>query len=306
MKIIDRINRKIKLYVRRKINHKVAYEFSPTANGWKKYENPLIGGKGKGTYYDPFVRKIDDKYVMIVSHRDSKDIIRYDSTDGINWNDSAVILKHDKYPVCRASFVKKNNIWYLWYTVLAEKYEIAFAISNDGYHFENCESNPVIVPTLLLEKNAVMNPCVMFDDGIFKMWYAAGDKFEPDVLFYAESVDGINWEKENAPILAKSKHKYDCNKVGGCDVIKQNNRYLMFYIGYQNIDTARICKATSLDGKKWERCADNPIISPSRNTFDSDSVYKPTIVLEGDKELLWYNGRNNHVEVIGFAYKEGK
>lgn len=39
-------------------------------------------------------------------------------------------------------------------------------------------------------------------------------------------------------------------KIGGCHVIElSENELLMFYIGYQNLDVARICYAKSIDGK---------------------------------------------------------
>lgn len=80
----------------------------------------------------------------------------------------------------------------------------------------------------------------------------------------------------------------------------------MYYIGYQNVDVARICYATSKDGIQWNRSEDNLLISPSRNRFDSDACYKPAVVEHGGKQYLWYNGRHKHDEYIGLAIKELK
>lgn len=83
-----------------------------------------------------------------------------------------------------------------------------------------------------------MNPHVIYDikEKIYKMWYAAGDTFEPDVISYATSKDGIKWKKyKYNPIFIpnKNKNSLDSFKVGGCDVHKiSDNKYLMFYIGY--------------------------------------------------------------------------
>lgn len=137
------------------------------------------------------------------------------------------------------------------------------------------------------------------------MWYAAGDQFEPDVICYAESTDGVNWAKHmDNPIFEKSEEKYDQCKVGGCDILKENGKYYMFYIGYQNVDTARICIAESDDGVNgWIRCKDNPIISPEKNSWDADAVYKPTVVFNKKEKqlLLWFNGRKKNSEKIGMA-----
>lgn len=42
-----------------------------------------------------------------------------------------------------------------------------------------------------------MNPYVSYDENekIFKMWYTAGEKYEPDVLCNATSINGVNWNK---------------------------------------------------------------------------------------------------------------
>ena len=38
-------------------------------------------------------------------------------------------------------------------------------------------------------------PSVMFDEGIYKMWYSARDAGHYTSIGYAESSDGINWSK---------------------------------------------------------------------------------------------------------------
>lgn len=154
-----------------------------------------------------------------------------------------------------------------------------------------------------------MNPCVLWDDAdsVFKMWYSAGEKFEPDVLCLATSKDGINWEKHGQnPVFTHGIDKYDQCKVGGCDVVKVNGRYLQFYIGYENIDNARICVAESNDGIDWKRIKQNPILSPTKGAWDSDAVYKPSVCFDIKKNnaYLWYNGRKGHNEYIGLATKK--
>ena len=196
----------------------------------------------------------------------------------------------------------------MWYTGQSRNNSaIGIATSDDGIRFTRMQQKPILVPSEPYEKGSVTNPCVLWDkdEKIFKMWYAAGEQFEPDVLCYAESKDGINWERyANNPILEKSNEKYDQCKVGGCDILKENDRYYMFYIGYQNVDTARVCMAESNDGiHNWVRSMDNPVISPEKKSWDADAVYKPTVVLNKQKNklLMWYNGRKQNCERIGLA-----
>lgn len=314
MNIIEKIENRIKLDVRRALNRRTAYDYPPENDGWIKYGSPILGGEA-GTFYDPFVRRIDNHYIMIVSHRNTKSIVRCDSNDGIHWSNPVSVLKPNKESgwedrVNRACYWIKDGVWYLWYTGMNEKEaKIGLAVSKDGYSFKRYQQNPIIVPTESHEQGAVMNPCVLWDDAdfVFKMWYSAGEKFEPDVLCLATSKDGINWEKHGQnPVFTHGVDKYDQCKVGGCDVVKVNGRYLQFYIGYENIDNARICVAESYDGIDWKRIKQNPILSPTKGAWDSDAVYKPSVCFDIKKNnaYLWYNGRKGHNEYIGLATKK--
>lgn len=314
MNIIEKIENRIKLDVRRALNRRTAYDYPPENDGWIKYGSSILGGEA-GTFYDPFVRRIDNHYIMMVSHRNTKSIVRCDSNDGIHWSNPVSVLKPNKESgwedrVNRACYWIKDGVWYLWYTGMNEKEaKIGLAVSKDGYSFKRYQQNPIIVPTESHEQGAVMNPCVLWDDAdsVFKMWYSAGEKFEPDVLCLATSKDGINWEKHGQnPVFTHGIDKYDQCKVGGCDVVKVNGRYLQFYIGYENIDNARICVAESNDGIDWKRIKQNPILSPTKGAWDSDAVYKPSVCfgIKKNNAYLWYNGRKGHNEYIGLATKK--
>lgn len=312
-KLLYRIPREV-----RRINSKLhAYDFPPESDGWKKYGQPVLGGKREGTFFDPYVIFKNNQFEMYVSHRDTDSIKKYSSDDGVHWTNGVTVLTGQKdcgweERVNRASILEKDGLWYMWYTGQSkEKSMIGLAVSRDGIHFVRCEENPVLLPTEIYELQSVMNPCVIWDtsDKIFKMWYSAGEKYEPDVLCFATSIDGIHWRKYcNNPILKKSSHEYDKAKVGGCDVIKENGAYTMFYIGYQNVDNARICMAKSEDGVNWERLDTNPILAPSQKSWDSHAVYKPAVYFDeaNKKCYLWYNGRNRNQESIGFAYRKGE
>lgn len=94
-------------------------------------------------------------------------------------------------------------------------------------------------------------------------------------------------------------------KIGGCHVTELSNKELaMFYIGYQNLDVARICYAKSTDGKNWERSDNNLIISPTKGSWDSDAVYKPTVIMNDKMIYLWYNGRKNMTNFLVVQLKE--
>ena len=183
-------------------------------------------------------------------------------------------------------------------------------MSENGYKFIKYKNNPVLIPEKDYEKKSVMNPHVIYDnkEKIFKMWYAAGETYEPDVICYATSKNGIYWKKyKNNPIFVHNSEKssLDSFKVGGCDVHKiSNKKYLMFYIGYSDIHTARIFVAENRNGiNNWKR-RNNPIIKPNKGKFDSQACYKPSSFYNKNIKtwIIWYNGRNNNKEFIGVAF----
>jgi predicted GH43/DUF377 family glycosyl hydrolase len=310
-KLFLKINNKI-----RRVNSvRHAYDYPSENGGWRKFSRPVLGEKKEGIYFDPYVREWSNKFVMYVSFRNGGSIVRCDSEDGIFWTHPVEVLKGTgmgdwENVVNRASVIKKDDIWYMWYTGQdTRNSKIGLAISEDGIHFNRYKDNPVLVPEMQYEQQSVMNPCVLWDDdeNIFKMWYSAGQKYEPDVICYATSENGINWNKcKENPVLSKGTDEYDCVKVGGCDVLRAENGYQMFYIGYQNVDNARICLAESVDGIEWTRNKENPVLSASKDSWDAHAVYKPTVYYRKreQKWYLWYNGRKENDEYIGLARKE--
>ena len=292
------------------------FKYSNFVKEWKKdSNNPVLGNQNIGTVFDPYIMKDSDgKYRMYVSWRKNGSIAVTKSEDGKSWEELKEVLKSDKSTgwedaVNRASVIYKDNMYYMWYTGQAnEVSKIGYATSQDGYTFEK-KNGPVLIPEEEYEGQSVMNPYVMYDEQekIYKMWYAAGENYEPDVISYAISKDGINWTKySNNPIMEKNQNSksLDNYKVGACEVHKINNEYVMFYIGYTDINTARIFVAKSKDGvHNWKRYGKYPIVKPTISSFDSDACYKPTVIWneEDSMWMLWYNGRKDGDEYIGLA-----
>ena len=110
--------------------------------------------------------------------------------------------------------------------------------------------------------------------------------------------------------MTKNQEKeYERDRIGGCQIIPHPGLgYLVFYIGYRDINTACICAAFSKDGvTDFHRCKENPLVSPTAGEWDSDACYKPSALYDAEKKLwrIWYNGRSGGMEYIGVAEKRG-
>ena len=291
---------------------------------WIKYSgNPILGNKELGTCFDVnVVTGGAARYEMYFSWRPRRSSALVRSDDGVLWSpEPEICLTADpdsgwEDDLNRSCTVFKDGVWHMWYTGQSRNYTrsmIGYATSDDGVHFTRVVKEPVLVPETIYENQSVMNPYVRWDDGrgLWRMWYAAGETYEPNVLCYAESADGLRWTKwSRNPIFAHGGvGQWDCDRVGACEVHPlADGRWVMFYIGYSDIDTARIGYAVSPDGvTNWRRAPGNPIVSPTPGTWDACACYKPSVVCdaENNRWLLWYNGRNAHDEYIGHAIHNG-
>jgi predicted GH43/DUF377 family glycosyl hydrolase len=136
------------------------------------------------------------------------------------------------------------------------------------------------------------------------MWYSGGEISEPDAIGYATGKDGLHWEKYagNPVFSSDPSNSWEQAKVTACQVIKRKKDYLMFYIGFYDVNLARIGMAKSPDGiGNWVRYEGNPVIFPTPGEWDADACYKPYAIREKNRWMLWYNGRKGSLEQIGLA-----
>ena len=102
------------------------------------------------------------------------------------------------------------------------------------------------------ESAGTFNPAVIERGGKIIMLYRAQDQRGTSRLGYAESSDGIHFERKNEPVLSPSE-PYE--KDGGLEdprLVVFGDTYYLTYTGYNKTD-AQLCLATSKDLIHWER-----------------------------------------------------
>jgi predicted GH43/DUF377 family glycosyl hydrolase len=288
-----------------------------TASGWIKHEkNPVLGG-ALGTCFDVSLLREDKGYRMWFSWRPKKSIALVQSKDGLAWGKPTVVLGPNKASgwedeVNRPVVIKQGGLYRMWYTGQAKgKSWVGYATSTNGKTWKRASARPVLSPEKPWEKVAVMCPHVLHDEkaGLYRMWYSGGEQYEPDAIGYATSPDGLKWAKHDGnPIFRPSaKNSWEKDRVTGCQVIRHNGWHVMFYIGFEDKHNARIGLARSKDGiTDWQRHPANPLIRPGKGKWDADAVYKPYAIFDGQRWLLWYNGRKGDKEQIGVAFRKGE
>jgi predicted GH43/DUF377 family glycosyl hydrolase len=131
------------------------------------------------------------------------------------------------------------------------------------------QNNPILSPSMLpVIPNAVSHPCVLSDDGMYKMWFAAFNNSAVANIWYAVSNDGINWELgSNHSVLVPSSYWWDSQNVCSPRVIKDGNNYRMYYTGFADeYGEWDIGLATSSDGINWTKHGD-PVVNSDYNEF---------------------------------------
>jgi predicted GH43/DUF377 family glycosyl hydrolase len=285
--------------------------------GWEKYSgNPVMGGK-YGTCFDVSALKEGDTYRMWVSWRPKQSVALVESPDGIIWSEPPRIVlgplegSNWEQDMNRPVVIKRDDTYQMWYTGQAQEHSwIGYATSADGVTWKRMSARPVLSPDKPWEKVAVMCPDVIWDAEakLYRMWYSGGEQYEPDAIGYATSSDGLRWTKHDSNPIFKSDPTltWEQYKVTACQIVQDNGWYLMFYIGFRDIDHAQIGLARSKDGvSNWERLPANPIVQPDPGAWDHDACYKPYAILDGDRWLLWYNGRHGGLEQIGVVFHQG-
>lgn len=304
--------------------------------GWRRYEgNPVIGHE-LGECFDVTVLKQEGelRYRMYFSWRSKKSIAMVESEDGLKWTDPIIVLGPRpesgwENDVNRISVIYHDGLYRMWYSgqvcaeLVNEEHKfyineeeafswIGYATSEDGINW-NRRDKAVMKPTQKWERQSIMCPHVMWDEELrlYRMWYSGGGWFEPDAIGYAISPDGVQWTHyEGNPVLSKvPQNLWERERVSACQVTRFGDWYYMFYIGFEDIDKARINLARSRDGvTNWERHPENPILVGGRaGSWDCEAAYKPFAIYEKDKDrwIMWYNGRRAYVEQIGVALHDG-
>lgn len=296
-----------------------AHENAPqaeTSAGWVKCnQNPVLGS-ALGTCFDAALLKDGDVFRMWFSWRPKASIALVEGRDGVHWGEPEIVLGPEPSTgwedgINRPSVLKRPDGYHMWYTgQTKDRSWIGHATSPDGRAWTRTGRQPVVVPEEAWEKVAVMCPHVIWDETArsYRMYYSGGDQYEPNAIGLAVSRDGRVWEKhKDNPIFTPDANAlWERHKATACCVVPDGGWHLMFYIGFRDEHGAQIGLARSQDGvSAWERHPHNPIIRPGPNRWDGDAVYKPVVLLDGGRWLLWYNGRNGSMEQMGLAIHEG-
>lgn len=284
--------------------------------GWSKWVDNPVYGAGLGICFDVCVCPHADGLRLYFSWRPQR-TVALACGDGVRFGPPRLLLPPPADPAYHYNrlCVLPDGDGYRMYVTYQYNPEdearawsvIQTAYSPDGVTWGEPPVT-VLAPEAPWERQAVMCPSVLYEPERrgYRMWYSGGAQYEPDAIGYAESEDGIHFRKREEPVFRPDPGApWEQAKVTAGQVLRDGDGYRMFYIGFEDVDTARIGMAVSDDGLVWHRCPGNPILSPSAADWDRDACYKPYALRDEGGWRLWYNGRTGAAEQICLAVHPG-
>lgn len=210
------------------------------------------------------------------------------------------------------SVLFKDGNYMMWYSGNSGAWSstrIGQANSEDGIHWTQSTSNPVLLPGPAgsWDSEFVMTPGVIFQDGIYKMWYRGSNNPNGsggDGIGYATSTNGVNWTKYagNPVLTVGAAGSWDSGAIWSANVIEDGTTYRMWYTG-MDLVYFRVGYATSSDGIHWSKYASNPVlnIGSPPSCLDCNAVYYPHVINTGNSYQMWYSASNGGQNTIGRA-----
>ncbi len=185
------------------------------------------------------------------------------------------------------SVIYENNQYLMWFDGYDGVYfRIGFATSLDGKTWNN-------LPDPALNGSSFgkhyLEPFVLYDTNEYKMWFLAIDKQTNRTnIMYSTSQDGKVWSD---PIISLSpSQEWEINHLAHPHVIKEANKYVMYYNGESGNGVWKIGYALSSDGIHWEKYENNPIFIPQ--SHESPTVAGPFVFKNNNIYEMYYHSLN--------------
>ena len=177
--------------------------------------------------------------------------------------------------------------------------------SDGGRTFERFSRAPILDRTDLEPYNILTGPCVLVENGLWRMWYVSctgwiNEDLPSYNIKYAESDDGIHWRRNGHVCI--DFMSLDEHSLARPWVLKRGDRYCMWY-SYKG-EHYRIGYAESPDGLSWERMDDRAGIDVSSEGGDSVMVCTCCVFEHGKNLYMLYNGNDYGMHGVFLAMLE--
>ncbi len=297
---------------------------------WEK-KGIIFDPKGKfdwavHTALQPTPIILDDKAIRVYAgFRNEEGISRIGWID-FDINDPTKVLQYSYKPaldiglpgtfddngVVPTVIVKRGDELYLYYAGYQIVKNVRFlvlcglAISNDnGNTFKRYKNTPVLERTDTEFLFRVIHS-ILFEDGVWKVWYGAGSHFMNGDnktlpvydIRYMESKDGVVFPDKGEIAIQNGANEH---RVGRPYVVRRGDKYQMYFGASKISEIYRLAYAESRDGRNWKRKDEELDLVDSNDDFDSEMSAYPSVINVNNKTYMFYNGNEYGKHGIGLA-----
>ena len=261
---------------------------------------------GADNIYAPDIHEVSGQRVMWYGAQggDGHDrIFMAWSTNGAEWrkypsdsNPQPVLDRGSSNHVNDPSLVHVGGVWKMYYTDASslEDDRIWLAESSKLTGFVKKQEVLGIGPAGSWESLKVGRPAVLYEDGVYKMWYDGQDGKARHVGL-ATSTDGIHFTKHPSNPLVLNAGAIDVDKIGGVYVMLMEGQDGTYW-------------ATSVDGICW--VGRGKLFNRSGASYDAYGQVTPFLEVSGGKlRAVWFGGASVsswNKNRIGAAYAPGE
>lgn len=293
---------------------------------WVPYENePILSPSmqsekrgDNGNLYAPDVLLIDGKYRMWYGAQDQEghdQIHMATSDDGITWTKHGVVVpNNENNHVNDPSVIIVNSTFYMFYTTAPEGINdvISLATSENGWNWT------IIGNVLLPDENSaweelkVGRPAVLYQDDKFKLWYDGTDLNGYRTVGYAESIDGITWQRfDSNPIVSYPAGAIDVEYINGeYFMVAESGNGILWSYSENETDFGALSYLFKKTNLPWDQFGHvTPFILNQNNSWAATYVgVAPDSCWCQNRIAVWFPTMNisvyndQHVEIIPDQY----
>jgi hypothetical protein len=182
------------------------------------------------------------------------------------------------------------------------------AAADDGRRFVRPGRTPVLDRTDV-EPFIRSAPCVVATESGYRAWYVSAIAWRPVngklypryVVRGVESADGLRWPDRGRVCIDLQGDEFG---IGRPWVVRDPDRYRMWYSIRSHSRPYRIGYAESADGLCWERRDHEAGIEASVSGWDSEMICYAAVIDVNGRRLMFYNGNRHGATGFGVAELE--
>jgi hypothetical protein len=239
----------------------------------------------------------DPRRVLDVTPDPILDLGRLGTFDDSGVNPSSVITTKSRRFLYYVGWQRSQRVPYALFSGLAA--------SEDGLTFARVSEAPILDRSNT-EPFLRSAPCVLHEDGIFKMWYVSalewtiinGTQYPTYVIRYVESTDGRVWGGNGRVCINLEDGEFG---LGRPWVIRDGPIYKMWFSIRSRTAAYRLGFAESADGISWTRRDSLAGITRSDKGWDSEMICYACVVKAGQQTYMFYNGNRHGSTGFGYA-----